>query len=511
MDAMYLRKSRIDLDAERSGEGNTLLRHKTTLLELAKRQNRTIGEIYEEVKSGETIAARPEMQRLLADVEAGRWDAVLVMEVERLARGDSIDQGIVSQAFKSSGTLIITPAKTYDPNNEFDEEYFEFGLFMSRREYKSIRRRMEAGKRAAVREGKYMGKTAPFGYRRVRVENGKGWTLEIVPEEAEIVRRLYDMHVRQGVGFQHMARMLNEEGALTRRGNPWCPYSVRAILDNVTYAGYVYYGRVKTVKTSTGRRGIKRRPLADEVLICKGIHPPIISKELFDASQARRMKYRSAPVRNDEDLVNPFQGILFCRDCGARMQLNVRPAKTHSLLCRNISCSNISARLPVVEELLLHMLEDWLDSYRVECNSETSDLLRQRLSEAQTSSQRIDSQISQENRKLQKAYDLLESDVYTTDEFTARRASIQERIAELTQKKSQIEKKISEYEQAVEQQEDIVPAVERLVMMYKYADTAREKNDMLKACLERIEYKKTKQYDDSSIKLWIYPRLGQKS
>ena len=190
MDAMYLRKSRIDLDAERSGEGNTLLRHKTTLLELAKRQNRTIGEIYEEVKSGETIAARPEMQRLLADVEAGRWDAVLVMEVERLARGDSIDQGIVSQAFKSSGTLIITPAKTYDPNNEFDEEYFEFGLFMSRREYKSIRRRMEAGKRAAVREGKYMGKTAPFGYRRDRVENGKGWTLEIVPEEAEIGDRI---------------------------------------------------------------------------------------------------------------------------------------------------------------------------------------------------------------------------------------------------------------------------------------------------------------------------------
>ncbi len=50
-----------------------------------------------------------------------------------------IDQGIVSQAFKYSGTRIITPTKTYDPNNEFDEEYFEFGLFMSRREYQTIR------------------------------------------------------------------------------------------------------------------------------------------------------------------------------------------------------------------------------------------------------------------------------------------------------------------------------------------------------------------------------------
>ena len=59
MDAIYLRKSRIDIDAEKSGSGNTLLRHKTALLDLAKRQHRSIGEIYEEVRSGETIAARP--------------------------------------------------------------------------------------------------------------------------------------------------------------------------------------------------------------------------------------------------------------------------------------------------------------------------------------------------------------------------------------------------------------------------------------------------------------------
>ena len=77
------------------------------------------------------------------------------MEVERLARGDTIDQGIVQRAFQYSGTQIVTPAKTYNPNNEFDEEYFEFGLFMSRREYKTIRRRMRAGVTAAVKEGKW--------------------------------------------------------------------------------------------------------------------------------------------------------------------------------------------------------------------------------------------------------------------------------------------------------------------------------------------------------------------
>ena len=104
---MYLRKSRSDMEAEKHGEGETLARHERALMELAKRQHITISKVYREIVSGETLAARPEAQALLADVEAGMWDGVLVMEVERLARGDTIDQGIVAQAFKYSGTLII--------------------------------------------------------------------------------------------------------------------------------------------------------------------------------------------------------------------------------------------------------------------------------------------------------------------------------------------------------------------------------------------------------------------
>lgn len=140
---IYLRKSRSDASLEAMGV-DVLERHEQILLDLAKRMNLSIGGIYREVVSGESISARPEMQRLLSEVEAGRWKGVVVMEVERLARGDTIDQGIVQRAFQYSGTQIVTPAKTYNPNNEFDEEYFEFGLFMSRREYKTIRRRMRA-------------------------------------------------------------------------------------------------------------------------------------------------------------------------------------------------------------------------------------------------------------------------------------------------------------------------------------------------------------------------------
>ena len=121
MVAMYLRKSRADKEAEARGEGETLSRHQDILTALAAKMGLTIGAIYKELVSGETIAARPKMQQLLLEVMQGKWDSVIVMEVERLARGDTKDQGTVAEAFKFSGTKIITPAKTYDPSNEFDE------------------------------------------------------------------------------------------------------------------------------------------------------------------------------------------------------------------------------------------------------------------------------------------------------------------------------------------------------------------------------------------------------
>ena len=114
--------------------------------------------------------SRPEITKLLHEVENGIWDGVIVMEIERLARGATIDQGIVAQAFQLSGTKIITPLKTYDPENEFDEEYFEFGLFMSRREYKTINRRIQNGRKAAANEGRYIASVAPLGYRRIKLK-----------------------------------------------------------------------------------------------------------------------------------------------------------------------------------------------------------------------------------------------------------------------------------------------------------------------------------------------------
>ena len=139
---IYARKSRKDADLEALGI-DVLERHITTLLELAKTLSLPIGAIYREVVSGDSIDSRPVMSQVMAEVESCMWDGCLVMDVDRLARGDTIDQGRVQRAFFYSNTKIVTPNKTYDPANEYDNEYFEFSLFMSRREYATIKRRMQ--------------------------------------------------------------------------------------------------------------------------------------------------------------------------------------------------------------------------------------------------------------------------------------------------------------------------------------------------------------------------------
>ena len=203
----YLRKSRADRDAEAHGEGETLLRHEKILEDLASRLGITISKFYREIVSGETIQDRPVVQKLLQDISNGKCDGVLVVEVERLARGDTSDQGTIAKYFKFSDTLILTPLKIYDPTDEYDEEYFEFGLFMSRREYKTINRRIQRGRTASVQEGKWIASTAPYGYERIKIPDGKGYTLQIVPEQAEIVRFIFHLYLygeRQQIGRAHV-------------------------------------------------------------------------------------------------------------------------------------------------------------------------------------------------------------------------------------------------------------------------------------------------------------------
>ena len=209
--AMYLRKSRKDLELEEQEEGETLSRHLKILEDLCKKLKIVVADedIYKEVVSGETISDRPEIQKMLSKVNIGYYKGVLVVEIERLARGDSIDQGTILRSFKLSDTKIITPIKTYNFEDEVDEEYLEFGLFMSRREYKVITKRLQRGRLLSAKEGKFVGSRAPFGYEKVKLKGQKGYSLEINQKQASIVRVIFDMFVNKNYKPADISRYLN--------------------------------------------------------------------------------------------------------------------------------------------------------------------------------------------------------------------------------------------------------------------------------------------------------------
>lgn len=522
---LYLRKSRKDIEAEKHGDIETLARHEKMLLELAKRLNLNITEIYREVVSGETIAARPIMQRLLQEVEQGVWSGVLVMEVERLARGDTIDQGIVAQTFKYSNTKIITPTKTYNPNNEFDEEYFEFGLFMSRREYKTINRRLQRGRIASVKEGKYIANSPPYGYERVRIQNDKGFTLAPIEEEAETIRLIFELYTigerqpdgsRKRLGTGLIARRLNTLKIPTRKGGSWVVSTVRDILINPVYIGKVRWNwRHNVKKIVDGSVSVSRpRSNSDECMIVNGLHPPIISKETFDLAQELMSSNPPRPIGKHNTVKNPLGGIVVCGKCGHKMVR--RPYKGNypdTLICAYPTCDNVSSVLYIVEERILSSLEEWLNEYKLKWNpnnlnkSEKApqpELKQKALKHKKTELDKLKKQLS-------KAHDLLEQGVYNTNTFLERSQALTERISTITSDISMLEKELQNETAYKKNSLTVIPKTEKLLEVYDILPTAKEKNDMLKEVLEKVVYVKehpTRQHGSpNDFKIVIYPKI----
>ena len=280
--AIYLRKSRKDLENK---DYDVLRRHKRILLDFAQNKNIPIYEddIYEEVVSGETIQDRPVIQELLKKIESGYYRAVLVMEIERLARGNTIDQGIIAQAFQLTNTLIITPNKTYDTANEYDNEFLEFGLFMSRREYKTINRRIQLGRKQSVKEGNFIGSITPYGYDKEKLIGEKGFKL-IPNDEAENVKLIFDLFLK-GYGTSNLSYKLNDLNIKSKSGKQWTPAMVRNVLINRVYIGYLSWGKRAHVKKLDNNSISKTRPVNNDYLEFKGKHEPLIDEETFNKTQ----------------------------------------------------------------------------------------------------------------------------------------------------------------------------------------------------------------------------------
>ena len=503
----YLRKSRFDRDYEEMSMEETLKRHEAILDKLAKDRGYFITKTYYEIVSAESIAARPEIQKLLNEVSAGIYAGVLVVDLERLARGNGIDQGYISQVFQYSGTKIITPSKTYDPSNEFDEEYFEFGLFMSRREYKTINRRLIRGRDSSASEGKWISSMAPYGYKRMKIKGEKGYTLEIVPEEAQWVQKAFELY-SQGQGANRIANYLNDNNVPTRKGNIWNNGSIQNMITNVAYMGKIRRGWSKTQKNiENGRvvRHIRRTKNMDEYQIFDGLHPALISEELYMTCQKIRLERRPAPkTRTSYELMNPFAGLLFCAVCGKtieRTRLSVKQGGQLRARCTNMrNCHNSTAAFDLIEAEILEALKAWFAGYMVKLQTigYADDVVVHK-----KHIQKINAEIKKLRSQLSSAHDLVEQGVYTTDEFIARRKVVQEAISAAEEKKTSVEAGLRRILLAQEIQEIQIPKTEQVLGAYDFM-TNSERNALLKQLVRRIEYRKASR---GNIEIDIYPTL----
>jgi site-specific DNA recombinase len=496
--AAYLRKSRLDLEREARGEEDTYKTHTRILLELSKRYGINITEIYREkpATSGERISERPEMIRLLGDVEEERWKGILVVEVERLARGDTMDQGIVAQAFKYSNTLIVTPMRTYDPANPDDEEYFEFGLFMSRREFKTITRRLQGGRVNAIKDGRFVGNRPPFGYVRVKL-TGKGYTLEPHPEQAPVVQLIFsaytDPNPNKRMGTALLARYLNDNKIPTQNNKRWTVATVNGILRNPVYAGYVRWGFRPTVK----RKNSKSRPRRadDQIVQVKGQHPAIIDEVTFKRAQ-EIMQENSHPPAPKGKISNPMAGILRCGMCGGPMIY--RPYKRiprPSLICITQGCPNVSSYYDLVEEKLLQGLQDWLKSYKAQWEEKRPKNKRDdqvKLKVYQDLLKTQQKKLDELNQQKDEIHVLLEKKVYTIEVFLERSQKIAQGIEETKEAVDKINKDLETERKRIAAKVDTIPNLEHVLEVYPKTDDPAEKNILLRSVLESATYRKEK-------------------
>lgn len=470
MYAMYLRKSRADLEAEARGQFETLRSHEERLTKLAQDRGLEVGKIYRELVSGDTIAARPEMQQLLDDVRAGVWEGVLVTEISRLARGDTRDQGTVFDAFRLSKTLIVTPEKTYDPTNELDQDFFDFSLFMARQEYKYIKRRMQAGSRQKRQDGFFLGGVPPYGYRKIPSN------IEPDPAEAAIVREIFRL-AGEGKTRGEISRILNSRGLRKRNGEPWESGTVHIILDNPAYIGKARINRNHWAPSpTTGQMSRHRNPLT----LVDARWEPLISREVWDA-----VPLRSATEPKTKDgfrFTNPLAGLLVCKKCGRMLRLDKTHGHFYFKHAVTPLCSCVSVSKDLVMRELVAALKAAIENAPVETEEKEPD------------HSALFAQLRQAEAKVNRIYSFLESGVYSPDEFNARIAPAKKALEALRREVEAV-KKAPKKGATVLHIHDAFDA-----MLTEDPSTV---NQSLKVFIDRITYLRERKEDEPVLEVWF--------
>lgn len=493
---VYLRKSRSD-DPTLTVE-EVLKKHEIILDEWANRviqgyipeENR-----FREVVSGETIADRPEIKRILKMIESPKYKAILCVEVQRLSRGDLEDAGRLIKLLRYTNTYVITPQKTYDLRDEYDRDAFERELKRGNEFLEYQKKIMNRGRLLSVSQGNFVGSVPPYGYEKGWVMDGKRKcpTLIEKKEEADVVRMIFDLYVNKDMGRPNICKYLDNMGIPAPKGPHWSPAALKDMLQNVHYLGKVKWNWRKTVNIVEDSEVIQTRPKSKvgEYLVYDGKHEAIISEELYNAAQEKiGRNYRAKP---NTKIRNPLAGLLYCH-CGRAMSLRFSKGKDGTmrsaprLHCDDQAyCNTGSCRYDEMIERIETILEGCIEDFEIRIKNNADDSVK------------LHAQLIKNLEQRQKALNEKELAQWEaqSDPDPANRMPpeiFKQLNAKLLKEKEEIQQALCKaYESIpapVDYQERIIRFQDALDAIRDPGADPAKQNKLLKACIERIDYKR---------------------
>lgn len=490
----YLRKSQSD-DPLLTVE-EVLQKHETILDEWDERhlgtkvpeENR-----FREVVSGETIKERPEINKILRMIESPKYKAVKVVEPQRLTRGDLEDIGRLMKLFKLTNTYVITPERMYDLRDEYDWNAFEAELKRGNDYLKYTKKILLRGKLLSISQGNYISSVPPYGYDKTFVMDGKKKcpTLKENPEQANIVRMIFDMYGNKGMGRTAICYYLDDLGVKAPKGKHWSKTAVREMLRNIHYIGKVKWNWRRTMEIVEDGEIKKIRPQGniEEYLVYEGKHEGIVPQELFDKVQDRLGKNHRATTR--VKLRNPFASLIFCRTCGKVIVLQAAQKKcAPRMCCSNQSrCGTGSCTFEEINEKICAILEQCIEDFEIRIKADTGDSIKFH--------NELIKNLEQKMKDLQ-AQELSQWEMQSHPDPNKRMPQeiFQQLNEKLLHEKEEVQQALCKAYEAMPEPVDYEEKVARFsdalaTLKDPEADIVL-KNELLKACIERIDYYREK-------------------
>ena len=334
--AAYIRLSR---ETEGTKERDTI-GSQTALVEgfICQNPELELYDTYVDDSVSGTTFSRPAFDRMLTDMRAGKFSAVVAKDMSRIGR-DYIEAGnLVEHVFPLYGIRLITITDGFDTDRDPGGIMLAVANLTNAMYAQDISKKINAAKEVMIEKGVPIGKVA-FGYEISR-EDPKHPKMVINEETAPIVRRIFSDFIG-GKGTTIIARELNEEGILTdreyrfkkngqldRMGRyKWSACTVQQIIRNDVYIGNYAMAKVQIRINNQRKRVFTPK---DKWKTFENHHPAIISKEDFDKAQS--MKQKKSPIKRRSK--NHLKNKVFCGCCGGHMGIPDSGAKNPKYMCR---------------------------------------------------------------------------------------------------------------------------------------------------------------------------------